>query len=185
MAPIPHRFLIPLILCRFALGISWIVIHPYVSDQVASFGVPAASLGFWVGIIESCLQLAEIFAPILCYISDYTGRKPIFILSMLLYGWVLIPIGFSTSLFGVFFWRTVQGFCSVYAILTKAIMAEVTDHSNRGRGQEIPNNPLLSSFADHQSLSMIAFGMMFLAFAVGYIVGVSDLLFIVLQSRRD
>lgn len=185
MAPIPNRFLIPLILCRFALGISWTVIHPYVSDQVASFGVPAASLGFWVGIIESCLQLAEIFAPILCYISDYTGRKPIFILSMLLYGWVLIPIGFSTSLFGVFFWRTMQGFCSVYAILTKAIMAEVTDHSNRGRGEESPNNPPLSSFADHQSLSMIAFGMMFLAFAVGYVVGVSNLLLIELQSRRD
>lgn len=135
MALIPHRFLIPLILCRFALGISWTVIHPYVSDQVASFGVPAASLGFWVGIIESCLQLAEIFAPILCYISDYTGRKPIFILSMLLYGWVLIPIGFSTSLFGVFFWRTMQGFCSAYAVLTKGIMAEVTDQTNRGRGR--------------------------------------------------
>lgn len=140
MTPIPYRFLVPLIASRFALAISWTVIHPYVSDQISSFGVENASLGFWVGIIESCLQLAEIAAPILCYVSDYTGRKPIFVFSMLAYGWVLIPIGFSTSLGGVFFWRTMQGFCSAYAVMTKGIMAEICDHTNRGKGT------LLSSF---------------------------------------
>jgi MFS family permease len=142
----PWRFVLPLLLGRFALGMSWAVIHPYIAEQVTSFGIPASGLGFWVGAIESSLQLAEGFTcPAFVYLSGYTGRKPVFLCCMLAYSWCLLPIGLSKTLGALLFWRTAQGMFTAYSPITKGIVAEVCDDSNRSQGSVSVNISTLAT----------------------------------------
>jgi len=131
----PWRFIAPISLTRFALGVSWAVIHHYVAEQVASFGVPPESLGFWVGVIEAALQFAEgIITPAIVHLSEFTGRKPVLLCCMMVYSWCLLPIGISKSLGALFFWRMAQGMFTAFSPITKGIIAEVCDESNRSQG---------------------------------------------------
>jgi hypothetical protein len=139
MGKLPWRFIAPISLTRLALGCSWAVLHPYVTEQVASFGVPPESLGFWVGVIEASLQLAEgLITPAIVYLSEFTGRKPVILACMMLYSWCLLPIGISQSLGALFFWRMAQGMFTAFSPITKGIVAEVCDDSNRSQSVYMP-----------------------------------------------
>jgi hypothetical protein len=136
IAKLHWRSILPMTSSKFALGISLVVIHPYIAEQVTSFGVPTSVLGFWVGAIESFLRLAEVYTcPVFVYLSEYMGHKPVFLCCMMAYSWCLLPIRLSKTFGALFFWRTAQGMFTAHSPIAKGVVVEVCGMTNRSQGK--------------------------------------------------
>ena len=95
--PLPLKSLFPLVISRVAEGLTYAVIFPYVNEMIHSFGVPEESVGFWSGMVESSLQMAEtISAPLYAPLADRVGRRPVFLLLLGLWAVGALGFGFCT-----------------------------------------------------------------------------------------
>ncbi|KAI9001565.1 MFS general substrate transporter, partial [Trametes punicea] len=136
--PLPKLQLFILLYLQLAEPITSTVIYPFVNQLVRETGVTGGDerkTGYFAGLIESCFYAVEA----ICVLqwgraSDRIGRKPVLLGGLL--GLTLSMIGFGLSRR---YWAIVLSRCAEGALngnigVTKSMMAEITDHTNRARG---------------------------------------------------
>ncbi|KAH9902586.1 MFS general substrate transporter [Cubamyces lactineus] len=136
--PLPKLQLFILLYLQLAEPITSTVIYPFVNQLVRETGVTGGDerkTGYFAGLIESCFYAVEA----ICVLqwgraSDRIGRKPVLLGGLL--GLTLSMIGFGLSRQ---YWALVLSRCAEGALngnigVTKSMMAEITDHTNRARG---------------------------------------------------
>ncbi|KAI0329292.1 MFS general substrate transporter [Cubamyces sp. BRFM 1775] len=136
--PLPKLQLFILLYLQLAEPITSTVIYPFVNQLVRETGVTGGDerkTGYFAGLIESCFYAVEA----ICVLqwgraSDRIGRKPVLLGGLL--GLTLSMIGFGVSRQ---YWALVLSRCAEGALngnigVTKSMMAEITDHTNRARG---------------------------------------------------
>ncbi|CDO77007.1 hypothetical protein BN946_scf184298.g34 [Trametes cinnabarina] len=136
--PLPKLQLFILLYLQLAEPITSTVIYPFVNQLVSETGITGGDerkTGYFAGLIESCFYAVEA----ICVLqwgraSDRIGRKPVLLGGLL--GLTLSMIGFGMSRR---YWAVVLSRCAEGALngnigVTKSMMAEITDHTNRARG---------------------------------------------------
>ncbi|KAI0366294.1 MFS general substrate transporter [Pilatotrama ljubarskyi] len=136
--PLPKLQLCILLYLQLAEPITSTVIYPFVNQLVRETGVTGGDerkTGYFAGLIESCFYAVEA----ICVLqwgraSDRIGRKPVLLGGLL--GLTLSMTGFGVSRQ---YWAIVLSRCAEGALkgnigVTKSMMAEITDHTNRARG---------------------------------------------------
>ncbi|OSC99918.1 MFS general substrate transporter [Trametes coccinea BRFM310] len=136
--PLPKLQLFILLYLQLAEPITSTVIYPFVNQLVRETGITDGDerkTGYFAGLIESCFYAVEA----ICVFqwgraSDRIGRKPVLLGGLL--GLTLSMIGFGVSRQ---YWAVVLSRCAEGALngnigVTKSMMAEITDHTNRARG---------------------------------------------------
>ncbi|KAI9066074.1 MFS general substrate transporter [Trametes sanguinea] len=136
--PLPKLQLFILLYLQLAEPITSTVIYPFVNQLVRETGITQGDerkTGYFAGLIESCFYAVEA----ICVLqwgraSDRIGRKPVLLGGLL--GLTLSMIGFGVSRQ---YWAVVLSRCAEGALngnigVTKSMMAEITDHTNRARG---------------------------------------------------
>ncbi|KAI9066068.1 MFS general substrate transporter [Trametes sanguinea] len=136
--PLPKLQLFILLYLQLAEPITSTVIYPFVNQLVRQTGITGGDerkTGYFAGLIESCFYATEA----ICVLqwgraSDRIGRKPVLLGGLL--GLTLSMIGFGLSRQ---YWALVLSRCAEGALngnigVTKSMMAEITDHTNRARG---------------------------------------------------
>ncbi|KAI0350014.1 MFS general substrate transporter [Trametes cingulata] len=136
--PLPKLQLCILLYLQLAEPITSTVIYPFVNQLVRGTGITGGDerkTGYFAGLIESCFYAVEA----ICVLqwgraSDRIGRKPVLLGGLL--GLTLSMIGFGVSRQ---YWAIVLSRCAEGALngnigVTKSMMAEITDNTNRARG---------------------------------------------------
>jgi len=93
---------------------------------------------FTLGLLMASFSLAQFFAsPILGYLSDRYGRKPILIVSK--FGTMLayIILAYAQSYWMFLFARLLDGFTGGNIAVARAYIADITDEKNRSKGMAI------------------------------------------------
>ena len=90
-----------------------------------------------------------LFAPLLGNLSDAHGRKPLLVLSLFVYGAAYLLSGFATALWMLFLGRLLTGITSATYAIANALIADVSTPENKAQN----------------------FGLMGVAFGLGFIVG--------------
>ncbi|KAL1728370.1 major facilitator superfamily domain-containing protein [Schizophyllum commune] len=148
--PLPIRQLVIVYLIQASEPLTGMVIYPFIAQLVFETGITHGnekSIGYYAGIVESMFFFSE-FMTCLQWgrLSDYYGRRPV-----LLFG----PLGLALSMYGFglskTFWqlcifRFLQGTFNGNIGVSKSVMAELTDSSNRARAFAMM--PLMWSVAD-------------------------------------
>uniref|UniRef100_D8PVH9 Major facilitator superfamily (MFS) profile domain-containing protein n=1 Tax=Schizophyllum commune (strain H4-8 / FGSC 9210) TaxID=578458 RepID=D8PVH9_SCHCM len=148
--PLPLRQLAIVYLIQFCEPLTGLVIYPFIAELVQETGITGGNdkaTAFYAGIVESMFFFSE-FMTCLQWgrLSDYYGRRPV-----LLFG----PLGLALSMYGFglskTFWqlcifRFLQGTFNGNIGVSKSVMAELTDSSNRARAFAMM--PLMWSVAD-------------------------------------
>lgn len=89
---------------------------------------------FQVGLLMSIYSLMQFFfAPMWGRVSDYKGRKPIILLSLVGAGLSHIMFAFASTYWGLFLARTLAGFFGANIATAMAYVADVTDEGNRSK----------------------------------------------------
>ncbi|KAL1949834.1 hypothetical protein VTO73DRAFT_8715 [Trametes versicolor] len=133
--PLPKLQLFILLYLQLAEPITSTVIYPFVNQLVRETGITGGDerkTGYFAGLIESCFYAVEA----VCVLqwgraSDRIGRKPVLLGGLL--GLTLSMLGFGVSRA---YWALVLSRCAEGALngnigVTKSMMAEITDHTNR------------------------------------------------------
>ncbi|KAH8814742.1 major facilitator superfamily domain-containing protein [Flagelloscypha sp. PMI_526] len=124
-----------LFLILFCEAISSIVIYPFVNQLVRSTGIAGGDekrVGYFSGIIESLFFLAEGATVMFWQLaSEKFGRRPILLLAPLGLGVSMISFGLADSFWGLVVTRTFQGVFNGDVGVTKTVLAELSDSSNR------------------------------------------------------
>ncbi|EIW57761.1 MFS general substrate transporter [Trametes versicolor FP-101664 SS1] len=133
--PLPKLQLFILLYLQLAEPITSTVIYPFVNQLVRETGITGGDerkTGYFAGLIESCFYAVEA----VCVLqwgraSDHIGRKPVLLGGLL--GLTLSMLGFGVSRA---YWALVLSRCAEGALngnigVTKSMMAEITDHTNR------------------------------------------------------
>ncbi|KAI0714439.1 MFS general substrate transporter [Cerioporus squamosus] len=136
--PLPKIQLFILLYLQLAEPITSTVIYPFVNQLVRQTGVTGGDerkTGYFAGLIESSFYAVEA----VCVLqwgraSDRIGRKPVMLGGLL--GLTLSMIGFGL---GRQYWTLILARCAEGALngnigVTKSMMAEITDSTNRARG---------------------------------------------------
>ena len=90
-----------------------------------------------------------LFAPLLGNLSDAHGRKPLLVLSLFVYGAAYLLSGFATALWMLFLGRLLTGITSATYAIANALIADVSTPEDKAQN----------------------FGLMGVAFGLGFIVG--------------
>ncbi|KAJ6494415.1 major facilitator superfamily domain-containing protein [Mycena sanguinolenta] len=132
--PIPKFQLSILVLIQFAEPMTWMVISPFVVQFVRETGITGGDetkTGFYVGILESSYSLAQALTVYqFGRLSDIYGRRPLLLLAPLGLGVATLGLGLSSSFWTLYAFRIVQGGFTANLNVAKAVMNEISDHSN-------------------------------------------------------
>ncbi len=131
--------------------LSFGVIIPVFPHLIQSFrGGDIASAAVWSGILSSMFSLTQfVFSPVQGALSDRYGRRPVILLSNLGTGLDFIFMALANSLPMLFIGRLISGVTAASFSTANAYIADVTEPTKRAA----------------------AFGMMGMAFGIGFVVG--------------
>ncbi|KAH8824357.1 major facilitator superfamily domain-containing protein [Flagelloscypha sp. PMI_526] len=122
-------------LIRICEAITSIMIYPFVNQFVRSTGIVGDDekrTGYYAGIIESLFFWAEGATVLIWQLaSEKYGRRPVLIIAPLGLGLSMITFGLSNTFLGLVVTRTLQGTFNGDVGVTKTVLAEITDSSNR------------------------------------------------------
>ncbi len=107
----------------------------------------AAEYGGWLGVSFAAMQF--IFSPIMGGLSDRFGRRPVLLLSLLVFGIDYLIMGMAPTLGWLFFGRTMAGIAGATFGPASAYIADISPPEHRAKN----------------------FGLMGAAFGVGFILG--------------
>ncbi|KAG7090166.1 hypothetical protein E1B28_011774 [Marasmius oreades] len=133
--PLPYGQLILLLLIQSSEPITATVIYPFIAQLIRSTGITKgeeAKVGYYAGIIESIFFISE---SLICYqwglASDKFGRRPILLLGPLGLAIAMTGFGLSHSFWSLVVFRAAQGVFNGNIGVSKTVMAELTDSTNR------------------------------------------------------
>ncbi|KAI0088075.1 major facilitator superfamily domain-containing protein [Irpex rosettiformis] len=136
--PLPKVQLALLLYLQLAEPITSTVIYPFVNQLVRRTGITKGNddkTGYFVGAIESVFYAVEA----LCVLhwgraSDILGRKPVLVSGLCGLALSMIGFAFSTQYWAMILSRCAQGALNGNIGVTKSMMGEITDASNRAQG---------------------------------------------------
>jgi DHA1 family tetracycline resistance protein-like MFS transporter len=127
------------------------IIIPIMPDLISELGNisvnKATQIGGW--LLASYAFMQFIFSPILGGISDRYGRRPVLLISLLGLGFDYILMSFAPDLAWLFVGRIIAGICGASFTTGMAYIADISKPENRAKN----------------------FGLVGLAFGVGFIIG--------------
>ncbi|ORY34238.1 major facilitator superfamily domain-containing protein [Naematelia encephala] len=133
--PLPYAKLFPLVISRMSEGLIYAVIFPYINEMVRSFGVADNKVGVWSAAAESALMVTEACcAPLYAPIADRLGRRPIILVLIFLFGVCAIAFGFVKDVWSAVIVRACIGLLAGCGVLSRTMLAELCDKSNRVQG---------------------------------------------------
>ncbi|PIL29842.1 MFS general substrate transporter [Ganoderma sinense ZZ0214-1] len=136
--PLPKLQLFSLLYLQLAEPITSTVIYPFVNQLVRHTGVTGGDerkTGYFAGLIESSFYAVEA----VCVLqwgraSDRIGRKPVLLGGLLGLTLSMIGFGLSTKYWALVLSRCAEGALNGNIGVSKSMMAEITDSTNRARG---------------------------------------------------
>ncbi|EJF64508.1 MFS general substrate transporter [Dichomitus squalens LYAD-421 SS1] len=136
--PLPKLQLFLLLYLQLAEPITSTVIYPFVNQLVRETGITGGDerkTGYFAGLIESSFYAVEA----ICVLqwgraSDRMGRKPILLGGLPGLTLSMIGFGLSTKYWALILSRCAEGALNGNIGVTKSMMAEITDSTNRARG---------------------------------------------------
>ncbi|KAH9846218.1 major facilitator superfamily domain-containing protein [Lenzites betulinus] len=136
--PLPKLQLFILLYLQLAEPITSTVIYPFVNQLVRETGITGGDerkTGYFAGLVESCFYAVEA----ICVLqwgraSDRIGRKPVLLGGLLGLTLSMIGFGVSRQYWAIILSRCAEGALNGNIGVTKSMMAEITDHTNRARG---------------------------------------------------
>ncbi|WVR03616.1 hypothetical protein IAU60_000608 [Kwoniella sp. DSM 27419] len=133
--PVPFAALVPLMVQRVSEGLTYGIIFPYINQMVLDMGVEEKSVGVWSATAESAMMGAEAMAaPFYGPLADRLGRRPVMIVLMLLWGVFGVAFGFTRTVWGVIFTRGALGLLAGCGVVSRTMVGELCDKSNRIQG---------------------------------------------------
>ncbi|KAF4614202.1 hypothetical protein D9613_007949 [Agrocybe pediades] len=133
--PLPVVPLISVLLIQLAEPITATVIYPFINQFVRETGITGgdeAKTGYYAGIIESAFFFAESATVVQWgYLSDRYGRRPILLCAPLGLTIAMLGFGSSTTFWPLVAFRCLQGVFNGNIGVTKSVLAELTDSTNR------------------------------------------------------
>ncbi|KAJ4474967.1 major facilitator superfamily multidrug-resistance, DHA1 sub-family [Lentinula aciculospora] len=135
ITPLPRLQIFLALLIQLAEPITGMVIYPFITKAVRRTGITGGDekkTGYYAGILESIFFLAESFTVYhIGRVSDFYGRKPILLIGPLGLSMAMLSFGLSQSFWGMVISRAAMGVFNGNIGVSKTIMAEVTDETNR------------------------------------------------------
>ncbi|KAL1669216.1 major facilitator superfamily domain-containing protein [Schizophyllum commune] len=135
--PLPLRQLAIVYLIQFCEPLTGLVIYPFVAELVQETGITGGNdkaTAFYAGIVESLFFFSEFLT---CMqwgrLSDYHGRRPILLIAPLGLAIATYGFGFSKTFWLLCIFRFMQGVFNGNVGVSKSVLAEITDASNRAR----------------------------------------------------
>lgn len=149
-SPLPYRQLAIVYLIQFSEPLTGMVIYPFIAQLVLETGVTHGdpkTIGYYAGIVESMFFFSE-FLTCLQWgrLSDYYGRRPVLLFGPLGLALSMYAFGLSKSFWQLCLFRFLQGMFNGNIGVSKSVMAELTDSTNRAKAFAMM--PLMWSVAD-------------------------------------
>ncbi|OJT01791.1 Protein ZINC INDUCED FACILITATOR-LIKE 1 [Trametes pubescens] len=136
--PLPKLQLLILLYLQLAEPITSTVIYPFVNQLVRETGITGGDerkTGYFAGLIESCFYAVEAICVLQWgRLSDRIGRKPVLLGGALGLTVSMLGFGVSRQYWAIVLSRCAEGALNGNIGVTKSMMAEITDHTNRARG---------------------------------------------------
>ncbi|EIW57757.1 MFS general substrate transporter [Trametes versicolor FP-101664 SS1] len=136
--PLPKLQLFILLYLQLAEPITSTVIYPFVNQLVRETGITGGDerkTGYFAGLIESCFYAVEAICVLQWgRLSDRIGRKPVLLGGALGLTVSMLGFGVSRQYWAIVLSRCAEGALNGNIGVTKSMMAEITDHTNRARG---------------------------------------------------
>ncbi|KJA17811.1 hypothetical protein HYPSUDRAFT_145981 [Hypholoma sublateritium FD-334 SS-4] len=133
--PLPLSQLFSVSLIQIAEPITAICIFPFINQFIRETGITGGDerkTGYYGGIIESTFFLSESLTVVTWgLLSDRYGRRPILLIAPLGLTAAMLIFGLSTTFWPLVFARSLQGIFNGNIGVTRSVIAEVTDFSNR------------------------------------------------------
>ncbi|KAF9259197.1 MFS general substrate transporter [Marasmius fiardii PR-910] len=133
--PLPKLQVFLTLLIQGVEPISAHVIYPFIPEFIARIGVTGgdeSKIGYYAGIIESLFFLAESLTVTLWgRASDLYGRRPILLIGPLGLTFAMVGFGLSKTFWSLVFFRCAQGMFNGNIGVTKTVLAELSDKTNR------------------------------------------------------
>ncbi|KAH6917777.1 major facilitator superfamily domain-containing protein [Coprinopsis sp. MPI-PUGE-AT-0042] len=133
--PLPKLQLFIAIFIQVAEPVTCTVIYPFVNDLIRSMGIThgdETKTGYYAGLVESVFYAAECLTVMHWgRASDIVGRKPILLGGMAGLAVSMFGFGLSKQYWTLILSRCLQGAFNGNVGVTKSVMAEITDETNR------------------------------------------------------
>ncbi|KAF8183406.1 major facilitator superfamily domain-containing protein [Pholiota molesta] len=133
--PLPMLQLLSVLSIQFAEPITALCVYPFVNQFVRETGITKGDetkTGYYAGLIESAFFLSESLTVVPWgYLSDRYGRRPILLIAPLGLTFSMLMFGMSTTYWPLVVVRCLQGTFNGNIGVTKSVMAELTDSTNR------------------------------------------------------
>ncbi|KIY50327.1 MFS general substrate transporter [Fistulina hepatica ATCC 64428] len=135
--PLPWNQLIIVLLIQFAEPVTGCVIYPFVNQFVRELDVTQGdekAVGYYAGLIESMFFFSE-FLTVLAWgrASDKCGRRVILLFGPLGLAIATLGFGLANKFWLLIVFRFAQGVFNGNIGVSKTVMAEITDTTNRGQ----------------------------------------------------
>ncbi len=132
----PGRFaaafiLISILLDAVTFGILVPVMPQLITDLTGEGLGQAAAYGGMLMFVHAFMQF--LFAPVLGNFSDRYGRRPVLLISMLMFGVNYVIMGFAPTLAWLFFGRIMAGIAGGTITTANAYMADISTPENRAK----------------------------------------------------
>jgi len=133
--PLPKLQIFLALLVQLSEPVTAMVIYPFITKALKWTGITDGdekATGYYAGIIESIFFVSEALS---VYhwgrASDFYGRKPILLIGPLGLAFAVLGFGLSKSFWGMVIARAAMGVFNGNIGVSKTLMAEATDESNR------------------------------------------------------
>ncbi|KAF8840924.1 MFS general substrate transporter [Paxillus ammoniavirescens] len=136
--PLPKIQLMVLLLACFIEPIASQSIFPYINQLVSELdivGGDTRKVGYYAGLIESLFFVTQALTVLhWSRISDRVGRKPVLLLGTSGLCLSMLCFGLSRTFWGLVLSRCITGALNGNIGITKSVMGELTDATNRAQG---------------------------------------------------
>ncbi|KIK60237.1 hypothetical protein GYMLUDRAFT_43977 [Collybiopsis luxurians FD-317 M1] len=133
--PLPKRQIFLTLLIQLSEPITAMVIYPFIIKAVRRTGITRGDekkTGYYAGVIESLFFISESLSVYhIGRASDFYGRKPVLLIGPLGLSIAMLIFGLSKSFWGMVVARTLMGVFNGNIGVSKTVMAESTDETNR------------------------------------------------------
>ncbi|KAF8731157.1 hypothetical protein AX14_005059 [Amanita brunnescens Koide BX004] len=134
--PFPwHQFSI-LFALQTAVFLTLLITYPFIPDLIRNSGIAKGEkdVGHYVGFLISTTYVAETTTTFhFCRISDYLGRKPVFLASIIGLSICICGFGLSKTFWALVLCQALIGALNGTYGLTRSILVEMTDSTNIAR----------------------------------------------------
>ncbi|KIJ05640.1 hypothetical protein PAXINDRAFT_122111 [Paxillus involutus ATCC 200175] len=136
--PLPKIQIVVLLLACFIEPIASQSILPYINQLVSELdivGGDTRKVGYYAGLIESLFFVTQALTVLhWSRVSDRVGRKPVLLLGTFGLCLSMLCFGLSRTFWGLVLSRCITGALNGNTGITKSMMGELTDATNRAQG---------------------------------------------------